>query len=157
MDNPQKIRWQALEYIESEKSSDWFWIVGIVVVGIAVLAIYFNNLLLALLILIGTFAIFIQSNIEPDLKMFELNRKGVISGKKIYTFSSLESFWVIDEDDWDRDRILIKSKKLFMPLIVLPLGENANPNEVRDFLLNFLPEEEMQEPALQLILNRLGF
>lgn len=157
MERSKKISWEAFEHIQIERSSDWYWILGIVAVGGAVLAIFFNNLLLALLILIGTFTIFLQSNGEPAIKRYEINRTGVVSGQSIYPFSSLESFWVIDEDGWDRDRILIKSKKLFMPLIIIPLGETVMPDEIRDYLLEYLPEEQMSEPTLQVILNRLGF
>lgn len=157
MDNSKKITWEALDHIKIEKSADWFWIVGIIVIGIVILLIFFNNLLLALLILIGTSTIFIQSNIEPEMKSYEINRKGFISGKSFYPFSSIESFWIVDEDGWDRDRILIKSKKLFMPLVTIPIGNEITPEEVRDFLSNYLKEEEIEEPALQLILNRLGF
>jgi hypothetical protein len=157
MNGSHKISWRALEHIKTDKSADWFWVVGIIAVGIAILAIYFSNILFALVILIGTFAIFLQSNIPPAMRDFELNRQGVISGKTLYTYTSLESFYVVDEDGWDRDRILLKSKKLLMPLIVIPLGENVAVDEVSTYLLNFLPEEAMEEPTLQLILNRLGF
>jgi hypothetical protein len=157
MSGSKKIIWEAVDHIKVEKSNDWYWIVGIVGIGATVLAIYFNNILFALLILIGIFSIFIQSHAEPKIERFEINRKGVAIGETLYPFSTLESFWVIDEDGWDRDRILIKSKKIFMQLIVLPLGPDIQPDEIRDYLLEYLDEEHMEEGFFDKLSILMGF
>lgn len=157
MDKPKKISWEALEHIEAERSDDWFWIVGIIAIGGAVLAIYFNNLLFALLILIGVFSIFLQANTEPRVMKYELNRKGLVVGDRLYPYSTLESYYVVDEDGWDRDRILFKSTKTFMPLLVVPLGEDNDPEEVSDFLIQYLDEEHLEESVIEKISLLLGF
>lgn len=157
MKESKKITWEAADHIKKERSSDWFWIVGIIGIGGAILSIYFNNFLFALLILIGLFAMFMQASAEPREKKFEINRKGVVVGDTLYPYSSLESFWIIDEDGWDRDRILIKSNKTLMPLIIIPLGEFASIEEISDYLLEYLNEEEMEESAVDKIAILLGF
>jgi hypothetical protein len=157
MEMAKKISWEALEHIETEKSNDWFWIAGIIAIGSAVLAIYFNNLLFALLILIGTFTVFLQSNKEPGIQNYELNRKGLVIGKILYPYSTLDSYYVVDEDGWDRDRILFKSTKMLMPLIIVPIGENAVPEELSDFLIQYLDEEQLEESAIEKVAMILGF
>ncbi len=157
MNETRKISWVAADHIKKEKTSDWFWIVGIVGIGAAILSIYFNNFLFALLILIGLFAIFMQANDEPKDKNFEINRKGVVVGSTLYPYSSLESFYIIDEDGWDRDRILIKSNKMLMPLIVIPLGESADIDSISNYLLEYLNEEELEESAVDKIAILFGF
>lgn len=152
-----KITWETVDHIKEEKSSDWFWIVSIVAISIAILAIFFNNILLALLILLAAFTAFMLAHSVPRIIGYEISRKGVRAGDVIYSYGSLDSFWVIDEDGYDRDRILLKSKRMFMPLIVIPLGEGADPEEIRDYLLEYLDEEEMYEPFSEHIMNWLGF
>ena len=44
-----------------------------------------------------------------------------------------------------------------MPLIIVPLGGEADPEEVREYLLEYLNEEEMEENASQRFLESLGF
>lgn len=153
----KKIAWRAFDHIKVEKSVDWYWIVGIVTIAAAFLAIYFNNLLLAILILIGAFAIFVQNKVEPKMVDYEINRRGVRVGENIYPYSSLESFFVIDEDGWDRDRLLLKSQKIFMPIITVPLGEDSNPDEIRDYLLEYLDEEQIEESLIEKIALVCGF
>jgi hypothetical protein len=157
MERPKKISWEALDHIETDKSDDWFWVIGIIAVGGAILAIYFNNVLFALLILIGTFSLFLQSGAKARMESFELNRKGLVIGKRLYPYSTLESYYVVDEDGWDRDRILFKSTKTFMPLIVVPLGEDSDPEEVSEFLIQYLNEEHLEESAIEKISILLGF
>ena len=153
----KKINWETVDHIKEEKSSDWFWIVGIIAVAAAVLAIFFNNILFALLILLSAFASFMLANTPQRYITCEINRKGVQVEDILYPYSSLESFYVIDEDGYDRDRILIKSKKMLIPLIIIPLGETVDPEEIRDYLLEYMDEEEMYEPLSQRIMTMLGF
>lgn len=153
----EKITWETLDQIKNEKSSDWFWIVGIVAIAGAVLAIFFNNILLGLVILLSAFASFLLSNSPARMEYYELNNRGVIIGEEMYPYNSLDSFYVIDEDGFERDRILIKSKKLFMPLIVMPLGNEVGVEEVREHLLEYVDEEEMTEPLSYYIMSLLGF
>lgn len=157
MSVPEKLQWQALNHIKPKKTADWFWVVSIATVAISVLSIYFENYLFALLLLIGVFTIYLQSHIPPHMVDFEISRRGVAAGKVLYPFNTLDCFCVVDEDGWDRDRVLIKSQKIFMPLIVIPLGENVTPETARAFLGQFLKEDVLEEPTFQKVMDRLGF
>ena len=151
-----KITWEAADHIKEEKSPDWFWVVGIVTIAVAVLAIFFGNLLLALLILLAAFTSFMLAHSAPKIVDYEINRKGVRVGDILYSYATLESFWVIDEDGYERDRILLKSRKLMMPIITVPLGETTDPEKIREYLLEYLDEEEISEPISEYLMSWLG-
>jgi hypothetical protein len=55
-----------------------------------------------------------------------------------------------------QSKLLIKSQRVMVPLIVIPL-EGVDPEEIRDFLLDHLLEEHHLEPLGQKIMERLGF
>ena len=61
-----------------------------------------------------------------------------------------------DEDENTQSKLLIKSKKLFAPHIVIPI-EGVSPLEVREFLLEYLEEEEDSESLAQKIMEFFGF
>ncbi len=151
------ISWKALDHIKENKSEDWFWIVGIIAVGMIILTVFFNNILFALLIALATFTSFLLAHSAPREIDYEINRKGVRAGDTIYPFSSLESFWIVDEDGYERDRVLLKSKKLFMPIITVPVGNGADLEDVRDCLLDYINEEELHEPFYEYLMHLLGF
>lgn len=152
----KKIAWKALEHDHKEKSSDWFWIVGIVAIAGAILSVYFENLLFGILILLAGFTAILQGHTKPRIMNIEITRKGVRIDDLIYPYSSLQSFWVIDEEI--NDRILIRSSKPLMPIIVLPFDSTkVDPDEIRDYLLDYLDEEELDEPFFQKIMELFGF
>jgi hypothetical protein len=151
------IEWKALEHHHhQEKTPDWFWIVGTVTVAGAILSIYFGNVLFGVFILIACITAFIQSHTKPEIKTYRITRRGVQIGKSIIPYSTLESFWVIDEEI--NDRIILKSQKVLMPYIVVPFDSmKTDPDEIRNYLLDYLHEEEMDEPFLMKFIEYLGF
>jgi len=156
MEGPTKISWKALEHEHREKTSDWFWAVGIIAIAAAVLAVFFGNILFGLLILIAAFASILQGHTKPRILEYELSRKGVRVGDTLYPYSTLESFWVIDEEI--NDRIIIKSQKTLMPFIIIPYDSTrVDPEHLRDYLLEYIDEEELEEPLSQQIMEILGF
>jgi hypothetical protein len=151
----KKIVWQAREHGNHERSNDWFWVVGIVAVAGAILMIYFDNLLFALVILVGAFALMLQAHKKDDLITFEISRKGIRIDDKLFPYSMIESFWVIDEEV--DDKILLKSKKPLMPLIIIPYdSDTTDPDEIRDYLLDYVHEDELHEPFHQKLMESIG-
>jgi len=150
------ISWQGYEYTHYEKSSDWFWALGIVALSSAVTAIIFKNILFALLILVGAFAVALFAAKKPHLIHFEITRRGVAIDDVFYPFTTLESFW-IDEDEHGHHTLIIKSERVIMPYIIIPLSESIEFDEVRDILLAKLDEEELHEPVSHKILEFFGY
>ncbi len=151
------IEWQALEHHHhQEKTPDWFWIVGTIAIAGAILAAYFGNVLFAIIIAIAAMTSFLQAHIEPKILTFRITRKGVQTGSSLFPYSTLESFWVIDEEI--NDRIILKSQKFLMPYIIIPFDSTKiDPDDIRNYLLEYINEEEMDEPFLHKLMERFGF
>ena len=149
------LQWQAYEYEQTDKSPDWFWALGIISLSVAVTSIILNNLLFAILVIVSAITLSIFARRDPDLLQIEVNQKGLILEKKFYPYGSLESFWV--EDTEVNPKLLIKSTKTFSPLIVAPLSPDVDKEELRDYLLDNVDEEEHSEPLAQKMMERLGF
>jgi hypothetical protein len=151
MDN---LEWEAHEYEYRHKTSDWYWAVGIIVVSLSIAFIFFQNFLFAIVILVGGFVLALHASRHPEIIHYELNRRGVVIDKNLYLYDSLESFWVEERDH--NPRILIKSQKILMPYIILPLGD-VMPETAHAYLGQYLKEEEHLEPIFQRMMEYLGF
>lgn len=162
-DQQHRIQWEAPEFYHNPKTSDWFWAVGIIAVAAVILCFIYANILLGILIIVGTVGIFLHANRRPPLHEMELNEKGVRVNKRFYPYATLESFW-LEEQEFEHDeygnivfaKLLIKSKKTLMPLIVIPV-EYPDLEEIREFLSIFILEEEHHEPLGQKLIEYLGF
>ncbi len=149
------LTWQAYEYHHREKSNDWFWALGIIAVGGIVAAIFLHNLLFALLILVASVAIGLFAAREPDLVTFAITRRGIRIDDDLYPYQNLDGFWIEDISEAHVPKLLLKSKKVLMPMIVIPI-EEVEPEDVYAALLYFLPEEELHEPFAHKIMEFVG-
>ncbi len=150
-----QIIWHTLEYKKKEKTADWYWAVIIIAISIVVISIIVHNILFAVLVVLAVTTLLIFSNREPMVIEVEINDKGVRVVKELYPFTSLEAFW-IDTLDEDEPKIILRSKKVVMPLIVIPIDE-YNHEDIRLVLLNKLEEKELHEPFSQKVMAKLGF
>lgn len=149
-----EISWHAPDFIKYERSTDWYWAVGVITIALAVAGFVFGNVLFGILVIVASFALVLQSSRDPEIHEFVISRKGVKANKILYPYSSLKSFWV--ENNPHEQKILLQSEKVWMPYIVIPI-EEVDPEAVRNFLIQFLPEEEHQEPLAQKLMEYLGF
>lgn len=148
------ISWKAPEHMHTEKSADWYWIVGIISVTLAVISILLGNTLFAVLILVSVFTLTLYSSKKPAIVHIELLPQGVKMHDLLYLYTNLESFWI--EERELTPRILFKTTKKVAPHVIVLLGD-ANPDEVRDELLVHLPEVKQSEPFLEKLLIYFGF
>ncbi|MCW9054818.1 MAG: hypothetical protein OQJ98_02445 [Candidatus Pacebacteria bacterium] len=150
------ISWQDFEHDHTEKSGDWFWALGIIALSGAITAILFENILFALLIFVGAFTIALLAAKKPDLMRFEIGRRGIVIDDTLYPFTTLESFWVEEDEEDDSPALIVKSQRFLMSYLVIPL-RNTSPEQVRQMLLEKLDEEELHEPIAHRILEFFGF
>jgi hypothetical protein len=151
----EKISWQAYEYRHTEKGADWFWALGIIAVSISITAVIFGNILFAIFIILSAFTLGMLARKPPKIMDIEIGDKGVKIGKSFYAYSSIQSFWVDEQNENDK-RLIIKVDSITMPHFSI-LADNVDLNEVKERLLNFIPEEEYIEPISHKIMERLGF
>jgi hypothetical protein len=155
---PSALKWTSYEYEHEEKSSDWFWILGIIALAGAAAAAILGDILFSIVILIGAAVVALFALREPDVVTFELNGKGLRIDQKLYPFHTLDSFWVDHYEDEKEPVLLVKAKRLLEPLIIIPIDPNdVSPEEVRAFLMRFLMEEEHEEPLSHHFMRAVGF
>lgn len=148
------LAWSAPEYTHHSRSVDWFWGLGLIVLGGSAAAIYFSNVLFAIILVLagGILALFAMR--PPREIEYSLSDKGLLAGDTFYPFPALKSFWVTDGVRYEK--IILASKKRFLPYIIIPVvGYPAET--IREYLERYLPAEEHHEPWFYLLAERLGF
>ncbi len=146
----------TLEYYHHHKPADWYWTVGIIAISLAILSIIFNNILLSILIALGTFTLMVYASRPPQEHNVEIAESGITVGKYRYPYSNLQSFWI--EHD-AHPRLLIKTNRTFIPHIIVPVDilTETEKDEIRGFLRTKMPEQEQHEPLLEQVMEYIGF
>lgn len=149
------IQWRALEYLAKDKGGDWYLALVIIAFAAAASAAIYDNILFAILIIVGTVSLILLSLREPQEQTFELTPKGIIVDDEVYPYDTLESFWIAPYDD-AHHKVIIDAPTLFARHLVLPI-ETHEEQDIRSYLLAHLPEEEIHEPLSQRVMEYLGF
>ncbi len=151
----ETIEWSAPEFEYREKTVDWFWIVGIATVTLIALAVIFKNMLWGILAAVGGFSIALYGAKKPATVKFKIGPKGILVGDRMFDYENLESFW-INYDPPQKKELIIKSQKTFMPHVKIML-KNEDPEKIRDYLLQFLDEEKIEESLTATIMEIMRF
>ena len=149
------MEWDAHEYEHKERNPDWFWAVGIVAVALCVAAIIFKNIIFGILILVGAFALTIFAKRPPKNVSVIVDERGIARGNVLYPYRTLHSFWI--DTEHPHKKIILRSEKTLMPLIIVPLGEEVDVEELHENLSSVMKEEFHSLPMVEKLLEYLGF
>lgn len=149
------MEWRAPEHHFEKRTTDWYWMLGIVALAGAVLSFYFGNMLFAIFIVLSAVTLGTLSYRETKEVETRVTPKGIVVGKYLYAFRSQRSFWI--EDDHVRGpRILLHPLNSFMPLITIPIAEEVDLDDLREILMQFLDEEFLEESLVHKLLDKVG-
>lgn len=162
MEPNTKLEWSAPEYEEKERSNDWFWALGIIIVAGSITAIIFANYFFAALLVISGVLLGFFTIKKPKMVLYELNEKGLKIKTRLYPYEKIKSFWVEKDSSTTlragkQPLLFIKSERFFMPVISIPI-EYIQADNIRDmFLKKEVIEEKMKEHPYEKIMEHLGF
>ncbi|OGF81975.1 hypothetical protein A2924_04630 [Candidatus Giovannonibacteria bacterium RIFCSPLOWO2_01_FULL_44_16] len=154
--------WEAHEYFHHERTTDWYWWVGLVAVLLLGFAVWQRSFLFGILILLGWFTSILYAIRTPRFIRFVLTERGLIienpeskESGKMYPWNQLESFWVFYKPPV-HEELSIKSKKTFMPYIKVPLGDE-DPEAVKEIVSKYIPLEEQEESLIDTLAHLAKF
>ena len=125
VESVRSVIWESPEhhYIEG-RGNDRYWILGIVAISIFVVAILLKNILFGILILLAASVVFLLSAKEVRIIPFAVTTRGIRIDDKLFPYGTLESFY-IDEDNPQGPQLLVKAKRYFMPLMIIPIPDDG--------------------------------
>ncbi len=149
------VTWEAYEHHHVEKKSDWYWVVGILVIACALGAILLGNVLLGIAIFTGGAVMLILAAREPKIVSYAVTQRGLRIDQQLFPYSTLEAYH-IDEENVLGPQLLVMSEKMFMPLLVIPVPEEYT-DDIEDIIGAKLPEQHLEEPFGHKMLEFIGF
>ena len=146
MSNKNSISWRASEYKHYEKNIGWY----ITVISVLLLIVgffviiqsdYFAGITLGI---IGFIFLFFGKQ-KPEMVENQLTTKAVHHGYLNIPYKQIKHFWVVNRPN--HKTVNFETSAFLNKIMILEL-EDQDADEIREFLLNFLPEHEVTEPHL---------
>jgi hypothetical protein len=156
----QKLTWSAPEYEEKERSNDWFWALGVIVVTGSTASIIFGNYFFAVLLILSGLLLGFFAVKKPDMIAYELGPEGLRAKNRLYPYESIKAFWV--QADFSpapvlKPMLFIHSERAFLPIISLPIPLQMAQKIHEVFSAHEIAEVEMEEHISDKIMEALGF
>jgi hypothetical protein len=154
-DSVRSVYWEAPEHHHLEKTSDWYWILGIIAVAAAVASVLIGNVLFAIVIILASGVMMLHARREPRMFGYEISNRGVRIQEYLYPFSNLESFY-LDEDYPLGPQLIVKPKNLLSSILIIPIPEEYL-DDIEHILAPRLREEHLEEPLAHRVMQHFGF
>jgi len=151
----KEFEWEAPEFEGKEKTKSWFFIPAVITIVLGIIALIMDNFLFLIFIILAFVVFYAYANKKPRIVKFKINEKGIKIDNRLYELDSLRSFWLFYNPPEEKE-ISFRVKKTFLPYIRIPLA-NESPNEIRKYLLKFLPEKKHSESIIDIWMRRVGF
>jgi len=152
VDMADVLKWKAPDYYTFEKSPFWALGVGIVAIAFSLILIYTENYFPVIIIILAVIVTFQIAHEKPKTQEFAIDEGGVLSRNAFVPFSEIKSFWIAKHGP--KSILYLEPVSPIKAPIVIPVS-GANPVEIRNFLLRYLPEKLEAGEALSEKLIRI--
>ncbi|MDE2213168.1 MAG: hypothetical protein KGJ34_01380 [Patescibacteria group bacterium] len=133
------LSWTSPTHLKAERSTDWYWALGLLAICGVIASVLWGNLLFAAIIALGAFMIGVMAAREPRECEIHLSAEGIVVDHDFYSFSSLRAFWI--ETHHEYPKLYLATTGLIHPHIVIILRPPAGTDNVHEILSRFVPEE----------------
>jgi hypothetical protein len=153
--NQAPITWQAAEFKHYEKNAGWY----VTLIAMAILIVAFfalqGDIFAAVTTGILALIVIFFSRVKPQDVDIELSHRGIKFGTVFYPYKQIKHFWVVHNEH--HKTVNFHTTTYVNNILILELGDQT-PDEIREYLLQHLPEhEETEATTAQKIMHRLKF
>lgn len=149
------LTWHTQEHTARTRQPDWYWILGIIAVALAITSILFGNILFAVVIVTGAFAIGFASVSTQNVYKVSITKRGILIDNTLFPYDNILSFCIFDNED-EPATLSLRTKSIFAPQLSIPIV-GIDPYEVYETLTFFIEEEVHEEGIFDRLVDFLGF
>jgi len=135
--------WKFPDHIKYHKSAWWYVISAVVLVVAVLLAVYFENILFAVFLVLFYLVSILLDVQGSKMIDFVITPDGVKVDKKFYFYRAFEEFYIVYEDNGIK-ALYLEFRNQLKGRLVVPF-DGQDPVAIRDFLLGFLKEDLERE------------
>lgn len=147
------VHWQAVEYIQREKTALWYIFLAIITAALMLIAVlWMRSWSFAVLVPVMSVALIVYARRPPHEVPYTLSRQGLHVGDMLYPYTDFKSFTLISGDD--QHQIMLVPIKRFKPGVSVYFPEEVGERIV-DMLAARLPMREQHLDAVDRLIRKL--
>jgi len=164
-----EIIWQIPESEYKPKDASWYWISLVVAAALVIFAIWQENFLFAIFVIIAFFTLNYLTNRFPVIWEIKMSEKGIFIGlpnsknRKFYPMTDLECFDIQskfeesgEEIEEEYKRLVLKFRTKLTPFLKINFYAK-DEEKIKDFLSQFTTREELPKSLVDSLSELIGF
>lgn len=154
---PAPLTWEAPEYRVRPKSVLWYVSFGTALAVFLFIAFLMRSFLTGVVFGLLGFLVLLFSERPPRTIRFAVSAESLSVNDRKYPLNELEAFNVVDSLLGTGVILIVRSRRVVMPLVHVPLM-TQDPDAIRGLLRTRLHEDlELRESFTDILAHRLGF
>ncbi len=93
----KSLEFKAKDWHHHQKNQFWYLGIGLLLVGLVVLALAFGEYLLSVVVLAAGVAIFRLGNLTPGARTIKLTSRGIYWGDRFFGYHQIRAFWIAEQ------------------------------------------------------------
>lgn len=150
------VSWSASEFIAYQKNTGWYMTVLLAVLALATIVFFAtgHDIISTVSIVVVGVLFMVFSSRKPRVLNYAISEDGIHIGDKLYPFSTLKSFAVVDEGMLHS--IALMPIRRFMPAVSM-YCEAQDEAQIVGILGSFLPQEERKQEIVDRFMHKIRF
>lgn len=132
-------RWGFPEFVRYQRSRRWYTVVGLIVAGSFVWAVFQGNVLFAIILILAAIVYVTLNQRRPRNIICTIEEDGVSVDRDFFPWDDLGRFWVVYQPP-EVKKLFFRFRSSIRPIVSVLL-EKENPVSIRKTLLEYLAED----------------
>jgi len=134
------VAWYAPEHIHLRPNPRGLILSTVLLALIIAYAVFTDSLMMAITFILFGIVGYLFVTRDPREFEFTITDRGIVTGKTLYAFEDINSFWIYEDPPLE-GVLSIHSSGILAPYLHIPIA-GIDDQEIRAILLNFVPEEK---------------
>lgn len=157
MPNQDKIyfTWQAPEFKHYHKNFFWYIVFGLIVAGLVIFSLLHSDYFGAITTVILALLVLYFTRRKPGIVPIKITNRGFHINDIHIPYRYVKKFYIVESEH--HRTINLETNTYLNHTVIIELADQ-NPEPIREFLVNILPEHEEPEPTFsQRIAHKFKF
>ncbi|MFM2415034.1 MAG: hypothetical protein RI911_727 [Candidatus Parcubacteria bacterium] len=149
------VSWSSSGHEVAQKDSDWYWIVWILAVSIAVAFVFFFDILMAFVVLVAAGTLTLLARTEQTNQNFTIDARGVTVNEQFFPYEVFRGYEIVERKGKD-PLLVLSTQAVLNPHIFIHLTPEISIEALDEVLSNFITPVYEGVPFSHRVVEYLG-
>ncbi len=151
----RSVTWDSDGHSVSEKNTDWYWILWILAISLALAVLFFYQVITAMLIIVVAGTLTLLARTEQTSQTCTVSPEGIKVDELFYPYESFRGYQIVERDGMP-PLLILSTNAVLNPHLFIHIPDSISEDALAELLDQFMPLLEEGIPLSHRIVEYLG-